>query len=120
MALADISELRDAFVAWRQEVSTSSDAERFYEERFLGLKHDLESMGFMVEVHQDYLTNTSLLHNNLWRRTECHVLRGALEFRTSELTHSAKAKVSALHEAYLRVLSWQLHGSEAESEEIPL
>lgn len=120
MTLADISVLRDGFVAWRQEVSASPEAERFYEERFLSLKNELESMGFMVEVHQDYLTNTQLLHNNLWRRTECHVLRGALEFRTSELTHTAKAKVSALHEAYLRVLSWQWHGAEAESEEIPL
>jgi hypothetical protein len=120
MATSEIESQREAFLSWRQSVSFAEDAERQYEEKFLGLKAELEAMGFMVEVHQDYLTSTHLLHNNLWRRTDCHVIRGALEFRTSELTHTAKAKVSALHEAFMRVLAWQQNGYEAESEEVPL
>lgn len=118
--MAEISAQREAFQNWRQDVAASPEAERLYEERYLALKSDLEAMGFMVEVFQDYLTNTQLLHNNLWRRTECRVLRGALEFRTSELTHSAKAKVSALHEALMRVLAWQIDASEDEPVETPL
>lgn len=120
MTLTDIAALREAFQSWRQDASQSPDAENLYEKRFLQLKAELEAQGFTVELNQDYLTSTHLLHNNLWRRTDCHVIRGALEFRSSELTHTARSKVSALHEAYMQVLAWQLEGNIDEETEIPL
>jgi hypothetical protein len=120
MTFGDIAAEREAFLIWRQEASLSPEAERLYEERFLKMKGELESIGFLVEIHQDYLTSTQLLHNNLWRRTECHVFQGALEFRTSELTHTARAKVTALHEAHMRILAWQRNDVEIDEEEIPL
>lgn|GEM_PF-3796948 len=106
MTQAEIVSLRETFHQWRKETSPKPDAERIFEERFLELKRELEDMGFGVEVHQDYLTGRHFTESNPSRRTECYVFKGALEFKTSEISHSANAKVCALHEAFMRVLTW--------------
>ena len=116
----DVQAWRQAFNDWRLETAKRPDAEDAFEARFLELKAELEKQGAEVEFHQDYLTATHLLHNTPWRRTECTVKQGSLEFKAGDLAHSAKAKVSALFDAYCRLLAWQQGEMLGEDVEIPL
>lgn len=96
--------LREEFAGWRSAVAKQPDADELFDNRFLKLRQELESRGWKVELDQDFLTNTHLLHHNQWNRTVCRVVQGGKALEATELHHNARARVSALFECFLKVL----------------